>query len=214
MDPSFTHQEGKPHPYSMSRELRSICPRVRSTQSKDPKDPSMDPPLPFPLTFLPSPKGAGRSSLSPVQPPAVPAVPAVCRGVLPVVLWVSQQPGDTSRRNCSTSGCPSLLAMWKQFQPSLFLSKGLAPCSTRVRITPKFFLVHAIIRGVLEGDPGDKITWDSKSHVPPWIRVLCLRMQEILQHCSARLGIFQLLFLRAFCVFRANGTFPKGLDVP
>lgn len=71
-----------------------------------------------------------------------------------MVPCVSQQLGDTSSRYCSTSGCPSLLAMWKQFQPSLFLSSGFAPCSTRVLITAKLFLVQAIIRGVLQEDPG------------------------------------------------------------
>lgn len=57
--------------------------------------------------------------------------------------------GETSRKCWITDGSPSRLAMWKQFQPSLFFSNGFAPCCRRSWITSRFLLVQAIIRGVL-----------------------------------------------------------------
>lgn len=76
-------------------------------------------------------------------------IPAVCKGVLLILLSVFQASGQTVSKYRRITGSPSRLAMWKLFQPSLFFRSGLAPCSTRTWITSRFFLVQAIIRGVL-----------------------------------------------------------------
>lgn len=77
------------------------------------------------------------------------ALPAVCSGVLHVLLSVLQTSGTVRSRCCMTRGSPSLQAMWKEFQPSLFLSAGSAPWHSSSWITARFLRVQAIIRGVL-----------------------------------------------------------------
>lgn len=76
-------------------------------------------------------------------------LPAVCSGLLPVLLFVCQISGAASSRCCMITGSPSLQAMWKEFQPSLFFSAGLAPWHSNSLITSRFLRVQAIIRGVL-----------------------------------------------------------------
>lgn len=92
------------------------------------------------------------------------ALPAVCSGVLHVLLSVLQTSGTVRSRCCMTRGSPSLLAMWKEFQPSLFLSAGSAPWHSSSWITARFLRVQAIIRGVLSGGRASEIFQSWQSH--------------------------------------------------
>lgn len=92
------------------------------------------------------------------------ALPAVCSGVLHVLLSVLQTSGTVRSRCCMTRGSPSLLAMWKEFQPSLFLSAGSAPWHSSSWITARFLRVQAIIRGVLSVGRASELFQSWQSH--------------------------------------------------
>lgn len=92
------------------------------------------------------------------------ALPAVCSGVLHVLLSVLQTSGTVRSRCCMTRGSPSLQAMWKEFQPSLFLSAGSAPWHSSSWITARFLRVQAIIRGVLSVGRASEIFQSWLSH--------------------------------------------------
>lgn len=81
-------------------------------------------------------------------------LPAVCRGVLSVLLSVLQTSGLASRRCCMTAGSPSLQAMWKEFQPSLFFSMGSASWDSSSWIIPRFHTQAIIILKVEVGHNG------------------------------------------------------------